>query len=116
MKPLSTNQRFLTWLCICPVDANAGRFKKVSCILFTIVLFALNLSVLTASWLFLLKYASTDLELSLYSLFQVSAFFGLMFMNIMTFVMRKEITATFLTLSDIYTASKRHFLFPIALR
>lgn len=107
MLPLPTNQRVLTWLCIRPMNTDENRWKKLFYIMFSITFVSMDLTGLFSSVAFFLINISTDLEESLYALFQISAFSGLTYMCIVAFLLRNEITAFLGTLSQIYDARKK---------
>lgn len=106
MEPLSTNQRVLRWLCICPATKNTSESIKWARVLFSWTIFTLNLFAFVLPVLFFVKFISTDLESCLYALFQIPTTGNIVYMTIIAFFLRHKITAVFENLSIIYAASK----------
>lgn len=107
MRPLSTNQRMLKWLCVCPLEARDSQWMKPLCIIFSLITFAAVAGCVLSSIVFFSTNISTDLEESLYALFQISAFSGVAYMAIVAFIERNKITAFLETLTKIYNTRKR---------
>lgn len=84
MKPLPTNQRVFTWLCLLP-----------------------------ASTVFFMKAVSTEFEKSLFALFRISGGIGVWWMFISVFPLRRNIQGIFEKLSEIYDESMSFNLFKI---
>lgn len=102
MKPLVMNQRVLTWLCVFPLDEAATMKEKLTCITFSIGVILTIFSGLTGSVVFFLKFVSTDLEESLYALFQIAAIFSTSNAIVVAVLMRHRIPAMFSNLTEIY--------------
>lgn len=111
MKPLVTTKKFLTWLCICPLDENSNKSKKLFCIAFSVIFIGNQVVAFAGSLTFFLKYVSIDLEVCLYALFQLAAEVGVMYMIIVAFIHRFKIAALFENLSKIYDESKNRWVF-----
>lgn len=77
MKTLTTNRRVLTWLCVSPFDPNISILKKAYFVFMTLFLFVFKVSGVVSSAAFFIINASVDLEGSLYALFQVAGYSGL---------------------------------------
>lgn len=90
---LETNRRVLTWLCIYPADENTSKWQKRAHIAFSAFVFAANIFVFGASCIYFYKYASADLATSLMALCQISAWFSVLYIGIITFLSRHKITA-----------------------
>lgn len=108
MKPLVTNKRVLTWLCVYPADRTTSSTMKLAYVIFSCVVFFGILISLIASWAFFLKYASIDLEVALFAASQIAAASGILYAIIMTLFSRRKLTAIFLKLNEIYDASPFH--------
>lgn len=109
MKPLVMNRRVLTWLCVFPLDEVTTRKGKLTCIVFSFGVSLTIFSGLTGSVVFFLKFMSTDLEESLYSLFQIAAIFSSANAIVVAFVMRHRIPKMFVNLTRIYEKCKCDF-------
>lgn len=126
--PLKTNRQMLAWLWILPTTS---KWKKVSYIIFSFILFTSNVGALVTSYVYFAKNLSTDLEEALYAMLQVkailffffrfmavemklfslqwnqvAAFFGLNYMIITAFIFRHEFGKIIKTLTKIYETSK----------
>lgn len=109
MRPLATNHRVLTWLCLCPAAKNTTRWVQFSYILFTVTTFLLVIIEQISSIVYFFTFVRSDLEIALNSIFQIFTGFGLLYMLIAMFFLRDQISAIFIKLSDIYKASKNLF-------
>lgn len=109
MKPLATHERVLTWLCIFPAANDTSKWKKSLYILLVFILFVLEVCALVSSLIFFLKNVSNNLEESLYSLFQISAFSCLTYFSFISFYSRHEIMAVFGKLAQIYADGENFF-------
>lgn len=107
MKPLPTNQKMLAWMCILPADENAGKYEKILNVVSTVALIVVELCIFISSGAFILQNASTDLEVSLYGVFQVIASFGLTYMMISGLIFNRKVAAMIQTLSHLYDESKK---------
>lgn len=106
MKPLAISQWFLSWISVCPVEENMSKWKKVIFKIFPFVIIAGNLTGLTSSTIFFVRYISVDLEGSLYALFQIAGQLNMTNAIIITFAFRHRLTTMFENLAKIYTASE----------
>lgn len=104
IKPLTTNARVLTWICICPVEANTSKKRKLTYIIFTFTLFLTVLTTFISSYVFFKENFSNDIEKSFYALLQLIVYLGLTYVILSIFLSRHKITAFLKTLSDIYEA------------
>lgn len=103
MKPLETNQQILTFLCIFPTT---NKCKRRIYIVLSVFLLVIEICGLASSATFVLNHISTDLEEAIYAIFQVAAFSGLIYMIIVTIILRNKIIDFFRTLSKICETSK----------
>lgn len=107
MKPLVTNNRVLTWLCVCPADDSISPREKLSYILLTVTTFLIATFILFGSIAYLSTVIRIDLEKSLTSLAQISALSIVTYIFVAMFLLRNKISAIFTKLSEIYKASKK---------
>lgn len=105
--PLVTNKRWLTWFCVCPLEDSAGVIKKIMCIIFSSIVFAFNVLALIASVAFFLQYVSSNLEKSLYALFQIGSFTCMSYLICIAILLRHKITDLFNSLTKIYELCKK---------
>lgn len=106
MTPLETNRRILTWLCIYPVNENASEQHKILRSLFGIGVFVANLMVFIVSIVFLVKFASTDIEEALFSVIQLAGTGNILYVSIIIFIVRHKIVGLFKSLDKIYEERK----------
>lgn len=97
MKPLMTNQRVLTWLCVCPPDKSTKKWQKSVYIMFSVSVFFANLIGFTASFAYFYKFLSIDLEKSLHTMSQMAATLSTVY---------EKVTTLFANLLEIYKRSK----------
>lgn len=102
MQPLPTVTRFLTWLCVYPLDDTSNNGAKLACIGFSSFIFGIIFCQLPASVAFAIKFQSIDLELFLYAIYQVIAWSPMVYMFIIALSFRHKITAIIIGLSKIY--------------
>lgn len=110
MNPLETNKKVLIWLCLCPAEKSTKWTRKLIYIIFALIILTGNLCAFGTSVAYFLRYVSTDLEGSLYALYQIGAFYALIYMTITAFYLRQEILALFDSLTKIYEKCKRFLL------
>lgn len=105
MEILSTIKLTLTWLWVYRAEENTFWLLKLAHALFGFTVFATVASMTMGSMIFFARFASVDLEQSLYALFQISAFLGLSYVLIVAYLLRNEVTDIVKSLDDIYDAS-----------
>lgn len=105
MNPLKSLQKWLKLLCVFPITDAKITLNKIWCISFTFIIFCGNLFAVIASAAFIIKYISSDLQRSLYALFQFGSFFIMFYTMVIVFFMRKKIIEIFEKLSEIYDES-----------
>lgn len=88
MQPLTTNRKVLVWLCILPAEENTHKYMKLIYILVSVSLITTSITGCISSLAFIYKYASANLEDSLYALFQVCANVSNLNMILNAFMMR----------------------------
>ena len=108
MKALVTTQRVLTWYRICHAnESTTSSWQKMLFSIFSIVCLIANACAVAASVTFLLKFISSNLEESLYALFQCAAYSNVVYIHIAAFLQRKKVTSVFESLTEIYETSKK---------
>lgn len=109
MRPLQTNKRVLTLLCLYPSDESVSKWKQLTLAVFTFLIIAANMCGLIASSFYFVKFVSTDLETSLHALLQMAALSAATYMLVIGLVLRQKINDIFSRLKNIYDASKNNF-------
>ena len=108
MKALVTTQRVLTWYRICHAnESTTSSWQKMLFSIFSVVCLIANACAVAASVTFLLKFISSNLEESLYALFQCAAYSNVVYIHIAAFLQRKKVTSVFESLTEIYETSKK---------
>ncbi|XP_031624982.1 odorant receptor 63a-like [Contarinia nasturtii] len=98
MSPLESLRRILTWLCVYPgegINSECRRIVFISCV------FILNFIALVGSIAYFLRFLSTNLELSLYALYQITAMLPFDVTIVVAFSMQNKIECIFRKLEDI---------------
>lgn len=100
-KPMKTCRQILVWLCVCSCDANTSKWIKWFYEISNTIITLLIVSALFSSVIFFEKFASTNLQESLYAIFQIAG--NLMLQNSIFwgFVLRSEIDEVFHLLTRI---------------
>lgn len=102
MKPFTTDQRILTWLCVIPAPQNTSMWKKQVYTALALSLMLANLSNLSSSVMFIVKFLSINLQAALIALHQVLATIPMANTIIMAFFYRHKIPPVFDKLTHIY--------------
>lgn len=110
MIPLKRTKQVLTWLCVYPADKSASKSTRLKHIVFSSVLFILNLNGLAASAAYFLKFVSNDLESALYALFQTDSLTAIAYTNIVLLLSQHKIVPVFEGLTQIYKESESFFV------
>lgn len=105
MIPLRICRRVLSLVYVYPFEKGTSIWKKILCVIFTFIFFITAVSAFISSVLFFSGNFSTNIEQSLYSLFQIAAFSSLTYMTIVLFYSRKELTGFLDKLTQLYEAS-----------
>lgn len=110
MQPLKTHQRVLTWLYMCSSNnpnekrSHAIRYITINLLIVTILTFGMISSMVHCS-----RNLSVDFEMSLFSLFQISANASALYAIFIAIMSREKMLGIFKNLTKIYNASKRPF-------
>lgn len=108
MNPLSLNRKWLTWLCVYPIENDASRKKKIACVAFALTVILVLTLALIASVVFFLRFVSNDLEGALYALSFIIGFSACLYIVLIAFIKRQKIVLVFSDLAQIYDSSKYH--------
>lgn len=112
-RPMETNRRMLIWVSVIPAGKNVDTVKRIFYKILSFGIFATVLCVSIASCAYYFKYASIDIQKSLYALAQIAAFTSMTYAIIVTFFIRRRFPPIFENLYKICEASKTLFLFII---
>lgn len=106
MIALKTNREVLRWLCVYPAEENASKWKKGIYAAFGAFILCTNSFAFGASTVYFLRNTSNDLESSLLALGQLAGCANVIYISIITFLMRRKIAACLDSLSKIYNDCK----------
>lgn len=106
MVPLEMNRRVLMWLCVYPTDEKTSEWKKLAHVALTCITIISMVTIVLASGRFLIEYLSIDLEMALYSVFQISSCGSFLYACLIVLVSRQRILFIFENLTNIYRSSK----------
>lgn len=106
MIPLRTEQKVLTWLCICPVANNTSESRKLISAIFSITVFVAISCNVIASVAYIRKFIEIDFEASLDAVHPVFGWMPLIFIFIVMHRLKHQIVEMFGALSNIYSTSK----------
>lgn len=106
MKFLATNQCLLVWLCFCADNECHSKWKRLARITFSLVVFIFSVSCFPASVAYVSKFRRTNLEESLFALFQVAASVGCIYFAVHAYYFRYRFAKLFQTLSNICAECK----------
>lgn len=109
MKPLVTQQRVLTWFCLCPFPDGTSNWQKLKYIFFSAILITNEISSISSSSAHCLRYISVDLKESLFSLFQIAASSSVLYQIIIALFSKHRIFGIIQGLNRIYDESKELF-------
>lgn len=109
MKPLKMNRCVLTWFCVYPPESNATKLKKLSYIAFAVLTFAINIMSSVSDAAYFYKSLPINLEESLLALMQLIANATMVYVIVITFLLRQKIVAIIESLTTIYENSKSLF-------
>lgn len=109
-RPMDTNRRILMWVSVIPADKGTSTIKKIVYKMLSLIIFVTVLSVSIASLAFYFKFASSDLQKSLYALAQIAAFTSMTYTIIVTFCIRHKVPAIFKSLYKICETSETQSL------
>lgn len=107
--PLQTTRCVLTWLYLYPADQNTNKWKKLAYIIVSLIVFIVNVCGLAASVAFFMKFVSTDLEESIYALFQITGILPQIASMLVAFALRQKIFVIFEKLTTIYIECKGNY-------
>lgn len=108
MVPLGSLQRFMTWIFINPTVETTTTYQKITYAIIGFLVLIFQLIGLAASGAYLTKYMSSDLEQSMYSVFQSIAMLTGSYSFMFSCYSRHEINGIFESLSIICSKCKHH--------
>lgn len=106
MRPLEENYRLFVVLCICPSAKSINCLMKMFNILISISCIFIEFIALIASFAFVLKYFSINLEIAICACYQIGAGFIVIYSLITAFIKRDDFKETFERFQDFYDTSK----------
>lgn len=109
MKPLVEYRRVSIWLGAYPIDENEPKWMKFTYMLYCFYSFLMNLVATISSLAFFLKNVSVDLEVSLYTLLQITASGCGTYACGFLFFSQNRVTKMLEDLTDIYNECKLFF-------
>lgn len=95
MEPLITIRKALTVLYLNPLDEAESIWKKIGYAIIGLSAFVINVCLLVSCVAYFLKFVSTDFEGSLYALFEICAYFNVVYSTIVIFCYRDKIKVIF---------------------
>lgn len=106
MEPLVTTRQVLTWLWMYSDSKTSSIWKKLGQFVSGQLCLISQLLSFAGTTAFVIKFASVDLEKSLFAFMFVSGHFNAAFSITLAMLSRHKITALFTRLSKIYQTSK----------
>lgn len=107
MKVLELNRKIFILMWIIPNHKEVeSPLKRFGNILFSFTVLTLVSTITLSSMTYTVKFASVDLEKTLYAVFQISAYSGQCYMMIVSFRIWPKLAKLFPALQEIYDASK----------
>lgn len=110
MKAFETHQRIFQLMCIFPMTADIELWKQLLVKIFAVTLHITEILGLVTSLMFVGKYATSDLEGSVKTLFQIAAYSNVIFVMVVAFIKRSQIVNFIQTYQIIYDTSKFWFI------
>lgn len=107
MKPLYTNKQALIWLCAYSNDGDPTRRPAYVYIIFTMFVIATYICFLSAGIAYLVKFATIDLNETLYVLIQILAALPMMKALIIMIFLRDRFRTLFESLTTIYDSCNK---------
>lgn len=103
MRVLALNRKIFILLWIIPnQNESESPLKRLANILFSFIILTLVSSVTLSSIAYTIKFASIDLENTLYAVFQISAYSGQFYMMVVSFRIWPKLAKLFPKLQEIY--------------
>lgn len=106
MEPLALHQQMMTWMFISSSNKNLGKFQRTMHVAIGFTIFAGLIIGIIASFAYLIKYLSIDLERSLYTTFQLTTCGSAAYVFALACLSRHKIGALFNSLNDICNERK----------
>lgn len=107
MKPLTTSNRIMIWMCMCTPPKSATTLNKWAFALCAVIVFIGNAGTLVSCAVFFWRYATIDLASALYALMNIGANFGVVYACCsIILVDRGKVHRSFQKLTAIYNDCK----------
>lgn len=110
MKVLAANRQVFTLLWILPVSKDESKWIKLRNFSIGSIIFMALLGALISSGCFALKFATINLELSLYAVFQIAATLSQTYMLGFSFILWRKYADFFPKLQQMYDESKLNLI------
>ena len=104
MIPLRTTQLMLTVFGLLQ-DENTPNWKKFAYVVFSFICLVLVVIHVAASVVFAMEFLSIDLERALYAIYQILTWSPLIYMSLVTLLLRRKITAFIQEVTMIFNSS-----------
>lgn len=109
MIPLKTNRLILTWLCVYQNDdMQSGKREQLMHCAFALSILCMHIIGFVASAAYFVKFFTIDFEESLFALLQMCGTANMIYITMITFMLRHQITDIFITISAIYAECEYH--------
>lgn len=106
MKPLKFHQQMMKWMFICADNEIAGKYKKSLFAIIGVTIFLSQIIAVTGSLAYFIKFLSIDIELALYTTFQITTCGSAAYVFALAFFSRYKIKAVFNNLTEIFDECK----------
>lgn len=112
MRPLKTSQRILSYLYVSQPDESTSKLKKMAMLFSSLTILFANVGSISCVTVFFFNKLKTDLEESLFALFQISAIYCVIYMSILGIILRQNFKDLFDNLAELYDRCKKFDRFP----
>lgn len=106
MIPLKSHQRVWSWLCVYSTEEHINKRNKIARIVFTLLVLVAHVSLVVASFVFIIKFVSSDFKGSLHALFPLIALASTTYTVVYGVNSRQKIVDIFEILETIHYESK----------
>ena len=108
MKPLATTQLMLTWYGLLQ-NKNSTTWQKFAYALFSLFNFIVIVIQCASSAIFVMHFLIIDLELALFGVSQICAFSPILYLSLVTLLLRRRTTAIIEEVTMIFNSSMYSF-------
>lgn len=112
MKPLVTDQRVLTWLCVLPAQENTSKWEKRAYIVLVLTLIMAASTVFLSSLVYTVKYMLIDMLETSFGFLQAVAAISMANSIVVAFILRHKIPSVFKKLEEFYEKCKNSHISP----